>query len=171
MRVDTTVRALLFDGSDRVLLQRVAIADMPEFFITPGGRVEATDKDLVAALRREIREETGLTEIKVPHGRPFFSGSHVLPPHRGGTHLTEHFFLVRLIEESPREVRGLGLTPDELVILQAQIWFSLDDLLTGNYIVLPVNLPLVVQALLQGDSPPQLDFSDPPQFRRRTDLT
>ena len=44
----------------------------------PGGKIQEGETDLVEALRREVREETGL-EIEV--GAPFEAWRNVFPPH------------------------------------------------------------------------------------------
>lgn len=58
VRVRRAVRALLLDGDELVLLRRTR-PDRPVYWTTPGGKIEPTDADREAALRRELDEELG----------------------------------------------------------------------------------------------------------------
>jgi 8-oxo-dGTP pyrophosphatase MutT (NUDIX family) len=58
-------------------------------WLQPGGHVEATDADLVAAARREVLEETGIGAL-APLGAIFDVDIHVIPANpKDGAHL--HF--------------------------------------------------------------------------------
>ena len=58
------VRAVLFDGDDRIVLLRRTKPGRPPYWAAPGGRVEPADADLETALEREIREELA-AEIEI----------------------------------------------------------------------------------------------------------
>ncbi len=97
--VAVCVGAAIFRG-DRVLLVRRAksASYLPGWWDIPGGHVEPGE-DLVAALRREVREETGL---RVAVGRPFYGSIYPYRSRRGTTvpTLDVDFLCVPL---SPRE--------------------------------------------------------------------
>ncbi|MFJ8493751.1 NUDIX domain-containing protein [Streptomyces sp. NPDC094038] len=56
-----SVRAIVLDEDDRILLCRIAIPDPAGTVVwaAPGGGIEP-DETLLGALRREVREEVGL---------------------------------------------------------------------------------------------------------------
>ena len=68
-KIRQTVRILLVDDRSRVLLFRGQDPDQPNtrFWFPAGGGIEAGETPREAA-RREVREETGLTEFELgPH--------------------------------------------------------------------------------------------------------
>lgn len=57
--VRRSVRAVLLDEDDRlVLIKRIKLGQVT-YWTTPGGGLESTDVSLEAALRRELHEELG----------------------------------------------------------------------------------------------------------------
>jgi len=69
LRAGVCVGAAIFDGEALLLLRRVD--DFPGLWELPGGSVEVGER-LDEALRREVREETGLT---VDIGPPFHAST------------------------------------------------------------------------------------------------
>ena len=57
--MNVRVRAILLTPSGGLLLIRRIKPGVPPYWVLPGGKVEAYDADLHAALKREVREETG----------------------------------------------------------------------------------------------------------------
>jgi len=66
MPIIESARALLVDLQDRVLLMKLASNAHTSFWLTPGGSLHPGVK-FEDALRREIREETGLTGAQPGH--------------------------------------------------------------------------------------------------------
>lgn len=78
-------------------------------WLQPGGHVDPTDRDLEAAARREVAEETGLTDLELLGPAPFDLDVHVIPERRKpGREEPEHrHFDVRyLFRARTREVRA-----------------------------------------------------------------
>jgi 8-oxo-dGTP pyrophosphatase MutT (NUDIX family) len=73
-------------------------------WLQPGGHVEASDADLLAAARREVREETGIAELELERPGTFDLDVHPIPalghelPH-------EHFDVRFLFRARTRELR------------------------------------------------------------------
>jgi 8-oxo-dGTP pyrophosphatase MutT (NUDIX family) len=73
------------DGSEVLLIFHSKLAR----WLQPGGHIEATDLDVEAAARRELREEVGLKDL-VRIGGIFDLDIHTIPP-LGHTPAHEHF--------------------------------------------------------------------------------
>lgn len=162
---ETAVRVLLFNSNNEVLLQKVSIPSKPDFYITPGGRLDSAEEDLLDAVRRELTEETGFEEFTVVNETPFFSGTHVMEKSRGPVKMTEHFFHVKLEESSHHiDTRRQSLTPEELEVFSGQQWMSIEEIGKKNHIIFPVNIYDIARAVLEGIDVPGIDFSDPPEL-------
>lgn len=162
---ETAVRVLLFNSRDQVLLQEVNVPGKPAFYITPGGRLDGESEELVQAVIREIREETGFERFEVQSESPVFTGKHVMEKKSGPVAMTEHFFVAHLKEESDQiDDTKQALTEEEREVFRGQRWVSLGELREGAAIVVPINLADCVEAVLKGDPFPAVDFSDPPEF-------
>ncbi|MFI6813845.1 NUDIX domain-containing protein [Nonomuraea sp. NPDC050328] len=60
-----SVRGLLFDSADRLILFRRTVPGRAVYFSVPGGHVEDGDAGLEGTLRRELLEELGATVERV----------------------------------------------------------------------------------------------------------
>lgn len=100
-----TASAFVLDPDSRDLLlihhQKLGL------WLQPGGHVDADDVDIFSAARREVAEETGLTDVDVLPGTPTLLDVdvHAIPanPRRGeGPH--EHFDVRILLRARTREI-------------------------------------------------------------------
>ena len=99
LRIRTAVRALLLDDRDRVLLVRFEFPRVT-VWATPGGGKEADEDDEIA-LRRELDEELGLTDVEI--GPLIWTRLHVIPFLDGKWDgQRDHIFLVRAHGFEPR---------------------------------------------------------------------
>ena len=102
VRLRRSVRAVVLDEADRVLLCRLAIPDPPGTVVwaTPGGGVEPGESPQ-AALRRELREEVGLSVTEdAPH---VWHQEVVAPGHAAGYDgVVNDYFLIRTSGFQPR---------------------------------------------------------------------
>ena len=120
-----SVRAIILDEDDRVLLCRFAIPDPAGTVVwaAPGGGIEPGETPL-GALRREVREEIGLMiEADPPH---VWHQEVVAPGHAAGYDgVINDYFLVRTVLFEPRG----ELSDDELAAenISELKWWSLPD--------------------------------------------
>lgn len=91
--VRRSVRAVLLDEDDRlVLIKRIKPGQMP-YWTTPGGGLESTDVSLEAALRRELHEELGAEADR-------FAQVFLFTAPAGEGVSVQHFFACRLLQVS-----------------------------------------------------------------------
>lgn len=172
---ETTVRVVLFNSKDEILLQGIRIPNKPQFFITPGGRVEEKE-DLCDAVMRELVEETGFSDFVLISERPLFSGYHTMQRSDSqGSHrqvrLLEHFFAARLVgNQDCLDKNRQQLTSEERSVFTGQKWFALSDLNPSEIIFVPINVKEFAEAILYGRDIPEVDFRDPPQFNHANKL-
>ncbi|MFD8812778.1 NUDIX hydrolase [Streptomyces sp. NPDC059627] len=121
-----SVRAVILDEGDRILLCRFAIPDPAGTVVwaAPGGGIEPGETPL-AALRREVQEEAGLMiEADPPH---VWHQEVVAPGHAAGYDgVVNDYFLVRTVLFEPRG----ALSDDELAAenITELKWWSLPDI-------------------------------------------
>jgi TDG/mug DNA glycosylase family protein len=125
------VRALLVDAGGRTLLCRWR-SGRDEWWITPGGGVEPGESE-EAALRRELLEETGLTDPEL--GPVVFERRTVLPYGPALTYQRERFYLVRVkgLDASPT----IDLEPENVYGCR---WWTTEELERTSERVSPPNL-------------------------------
>lgn len=120
-----SVRAIILDEDDRILLCRFAIPDPAGTIVwaAPGGGIEPGETPL-GALRREVREEVGLMiETDPPH---VWHQEVVAPGHAAGYDgVVNDYFLVRTALFEPRG----AMSDDQLAAenITGLKWWSLPD--------------------------------------------
>ncbi|MEN3611350.1 NUDIX domain-containing protein [Plantactinospora sp. ZYX-F-223] len=89
--VRRSVRAILLDEDDRlVLIKRIKPGQAP-YWTTPGGGLEPTDGSLEVALRRELHEELGAEADR-------FAQVFLFTAPAGAGVSVQHFFVCRLVQ-------------------------------------------------------------------------
>lgn len=143
LRLRIATRALVLDEADRVLLVRMGEGEHA-MWVTPGGGIEEGESD-EQAIRRELREETGLESFELgPH---VWTRTVHLP--LGGGRWDgeiERVYIVRVaaFEPAPHltwaELRAEGMT--------AIRWWTLEELEAAHARFAPRHLHGVVRELI-----------------------
>lgn len=153
LRIRSSVRALLLDPLDRVLLVRFEFPTVT-VWATPGGGQEPGEDD-AATLRRELDEELGLGDIDIgPH---IWDRLHVVPFLDGRWDgQRDRVYLVRTDEFEPQP----RLTWEEMRAERVHElrWWTPAELASvdraGDVVFAPRRLPELVAAVLTDGPPP-----------------
>lgn len=155
--VRPAARVILFDADGRLLLFRYHdeafvssdFPDLVDYWITPGGGREPGES-LEQAARRELAEETGLTDVPLS---PCVAVRHiVLTIHGMLTRCEEHFFVGRCPQARPA-IDTSRQFQHELDVLQEIRWWHHTDLAAATPPVMPLGLPAFVPSLIGGALP------------------
>lgn len=150
-----TARLLVLDPADRLLLiQYEAVRDVDParpglrgFWFTPGGGLEPGESHEEAA-RRELEEETGITDAMIGPCVATRSALSDLFKRQAFTH--ERYFLVRAASDW-LDISRLAETENDPVLDVR--WWRLADLAASNEMVAPRELAAFVQSILDGAQP------------------
>lgn len=117
------MRALIVDPDDEVLLARFVFPNGVEVWALPGGGVEDGERH-EAALRRELHEELGLTDVEIgPH---VWNREHIVPMRTGHDGQRDRVHLVRTGRFEPLPTIGWDAMRDEYVFDLR--WWTADEI-------------------------------------------
>ena len=144
-----TVRILLIDEQDRVLLFRGEDPDKPttRFWFPPGGGIEAGETPEIAAFR-EVFEETGLKVFSLgPH---IWNRRHVFTFYGKLQDVRETWFLAR-VEDF--EVDTSGFTEVEKKVVKEHRWWTQKGLAETQDFLTPRALASLLTEILSSGPP------------------
>jgi 8-oxo-dGTP pyrophosphatase MutT (NUDIX family) len=149
VEVRHAARAVVLDPDDRILLVRWVNEDNGvDVWLTPGGGIDEGE-DEAAALRRELREETGLDSFEP--GPTIWSRRHSFPWYERTVDQRETFVLVRVPAFEPR--------PDPAALDAEGVrdvrWWALDELEASDATFSPRRLAALLRELLENGAPPE----------------
>lgn len=153
MQVRPTVRVLLFDPQDRLLLFRGREPGDPArtpFWFTCGGGVEAGET-LEEAARREVLEETGLAEFEL--GPAVWRDEGVMPALEEGAppiFFQQTFFVGRCAGGA---LSRDGWTDLERRVMDEARWWTLAEIAAATEIVYPRSIALHLPDVIAGRWP------------------
>tara|TARA_R110002110_G_scaffold6054_1_gene30557 strand:- start:8121 stop:8615 length:495 start_codon:yes stop_codon:yes gene_type:complete len=156
MHIRKTARVLLFDWQNRLLLIRMhdpavggadGVVLRDPYWVTVGGEMEPGE-DVAAAAKRELAEETGLSDVRF--GPPVWTSELVLCVH-GKNQMLQQVFL-------PAWTEATELSRDAWTELERQVildlkWWRLDELQATTDTIFPTSLVQHIPALMAGDIP------------------
>lgn len=143
------VRALILDEQDHTLLARFLFPSGVEFWALPGGGLDEGESS-DDGLRRELREELGLTSV--PIGPHIWSREHIVPMESGHDGQRDRIHLVRLDRFEPQPEIGWDRMRAERV--HELRWWSVEEIeraVTTNFA--PRRLASLMRSVLT-DGPP-----------------
>jgi 8-oxo-dGTP pyrophosphatase MutT (NUDIX family) len=144
-----TVRVLLVDEFNRVLLFRGQDPDQPEtrFWFPAGGGIEEGESPQQAA-RREVQEETGLMEFELgPH---IWNRRHVFTFYGSYQDVREIWFFAR----TPTfEIDIAGFSEQEHNVIREYRWWSQDELESTSDSLTPRSLASLFRGILSDGLP------------------
>jgi ADP-ribose pyrophosphatase YjhB (NUDIX family) len=144
------VRALVLDPDDRVLLVRFVNPESgEEFWATPGGGIDPGEQ-LDDALRRELREETGLDDVEV--GPVVWTRRHVFPWAGKTLDQSERIVLVRVPAFEPRPLLTAAQLREEGV--HELRWWTLGELTVSGANFAPRRIVRFLRQLIEEGPPP-----------------
>jgi 8-oxo-dGTP pyrophosphatase MutT (NUDIX family) len=147
--VREAARALVLDPADRVLLVRFVNPDTGEhFWTTPGGGIDAGES-VPAAIRRELREETGLEDPEI--GPVIWTRREMFPWAGKTLDQREQVVLVRTPAFEPRPSLGAERLAAEDV--HEVRWWTLAEVERSDAVFYPTRLARFLRQLLETGPP------------------
>lgn len=142
------VRALILTPHQELLLIRVRAPDGQVFWIAPGGGIEPLES-VEAALRRELKEELGLTEYR--EGPIVWRRHHTFDWGDRRISQREEFRIVH----SDRFEAVMG-DPTEAAFATELRWWRVGDLADASERLTPLTLATIVSDFLENGAPSEL---------------
>jgi 8-oxo-dGTP pyrophosphatase MutT (NUDIX family) len=150
VRERETVRILLIAPSGRILLIRYEdprIAYSPIFWSTPGGGVDPGES-LGEALRRELLEETGMTDVR--WGPEVWYGEPVVNISGERVQFRDHYFVAHGASET---LRNDGWTDLERSVIREMRWWAPEDLRGAQEVIYPREIADLLPDVIAGRYP------------------
>lgn len=151
VRVRSSVRVVVLDADDRILVFRTREAGQPQFGLwweLPGGGIEPGETAEQAAVR-ELSEETGIT-VDVRRVRPP-NWTRTATYLRRGRRILQHevVVLIRLDRPGP-DLDTSRQLPDEKEDYIGHAWLRVDDVIGSAEPFYPGRLPVLLSDFLAG---------------------
>jgi len=144
-------RVLLLGPSGRLLLLRCEGGPVAEgsrrFWMTVGGGLEPGE-DLAAAARREVAEETGLTDVIF--GPAVWYSEQILTLNGEATLFKETYVVAHSASE---DLDDAGWTDLERQMIRAWRWWSVDEIAATDEVIFPVGLAARLPDVVAGRYP------------------
>ncbi|MEU7212324.1 NUDIX hydrolase [Streptomyces sp. NPDC044989] len=144
-------RVVLLDPDDRILLLHGHEPDDPadDWWFTPGGGVEG-DETRAEAARRELREETGITDVELG---PVLWRRRCSFPFAGRRWDQDEWYYLARAARTAAEAVGPGLTELERRSVAGARWWTCEELTRAHETVYPTRLAELLRTLLD-EGPP-----------------
>ncbi|MFF0577616.1 NUDIX hydrolase [Streptosporangium saharense] len=143
-RTREAARAVVLDENDRILLLRYNEGGKV-FWATPGGALDPGE-DYQTAVRRELGEELGVTDVELGPQIATRTKEHLV---QGETvQQVERYFVVRLAASRVDPARATQI--DGILTWE---WWTLTDLSATDQTVYPVGLTELIDRFLSGGAP------------------
>jgi double-stranded uracil-DNA glycosylase len=143
----SAARALVVDRTGRTLLVQFIDETGQVWWATPGGGIEEGE-DVEDALRRELREEVGLTDFEL--GPEIWRRDHTFAWDGRILRQAERIWLVRVVEHEPEP--RVDLAAEHVARVR---WWTVTELDAADEVLVPRRLPQLLRGLLADGPPPE----------------
>lgn len=157
MKIRNSIKSVLLNEKNELLLVHTDDKNIKNkngkynggFWQMIGGKIE-DGEDYISAIKREIFEETSITEDKLEIGPVVFKGKMVLNLNGELNEIRQSFAVVRT---SASTVSLENLTEDEKPVAKRLKWFSYDEIKNCDEIIYPVVLPDYLKDIIEKKYP------------------